>query len=277
MTYASVLTTAVRRLRHFSDSPALDAELLLAHALNSDRPTIICHPQSEIGRPAAFKFQRLVERRRRHIPIAYLIGQQEFYGLPLIINRNVLVPRPCTEMLVSAIIDHYSDGQGLTILDLGTGSGAIALALAQYLPRAKIIAIDKSAGALRVAKLNSRRLKLSGRIIFRRCSLASLPKRRITGDIIVANLPYLKPSQLAAPSIRHEPRLALAGGPDGWLYIKQLIDVAKNMPVLAALVLECDPGQVQSLRRMLRASWPSARIINLHDGRVTRGFAVWIN
>lgn len=233
------LQRAVRRLRAASvDSPELDAELLLSHALGWDRSILLAHPERELGGEQADCFQAMLLRRIAREPLAYILGKKEFYGLELIVNHNVLIPRPETEELVELALawlerrrEVVSD---LKVADVGTGSGAIALALAAYVPNLLVYALDVSDDALHVAQQNVRRHQLERQVRLKRSDLleychvenetyGSAPEQV---DLIVANLPYVEAGDIKAlmPEVgRYEPSLALDGGADGLNLVRRLL------------------------------------------------------
>ncbi|HFD39187.1 MAG TPA: peptide chain release factor N(5)-glutamine methyltransferase, partial [Anaerolineae bacterium] len=187
---AHVLDRAATRLRdHGVESPRFDAELLLAHLLGTNRAAILAHPDRSLSPELDARFRNLVARRADREPLAYLLGHREFYGLDFLVDPRVLIPRPETEHLVEEALRLASRlPPSLRIADVGTGSGAIAVALAVHLPQALVYALDASAEALAVAAANAQRHGVAGRI---RCLagdlLTPLPE---AVDLIVANLPY---------------------------------------------------------------------------------------
>lgn len=201
-------------------SSRLDAELLLRFVLGISIEKILLNPEFRIKNHEWEKYKKLIKKRKQGYPIAYLTGHKEFYGIDFFVNENVLVPRPETELLVEEILSYESriKNHELRILEIGTGSGCIALTLAKYLPKAKTIAVDISEKALSVARKNFKRIKQDNKtarnhVQFRKSNLLSNIKS--LPDIIVANLPYLTRDELKEPSIAKEPRLALCGGKDG--------------------------------------------------------------
>jgi release factor glutamine methyltransferase len=269
MTIAEALTTAAANLVKSSSSPRLDAELLLAHVLQTDRPSLILHAKDNVPEKKAKEFSSFIRQRAQHVPIPFLTGRQEFFGMSLEVTPDVLVPRPATELLVEAVIKHLPADTTMTIADVGTGSGAIALALAKHLPNASLIASDVSPAALDVAKKNAERLGLSDRITFLRSSL--LTTYNLQPNFIVANLPYLTPSQMNEASIQREPRLALAGGLDGLHLIQQLLNHIATRLTPPGIALEMDPAQIQTVRSMVFQVWPHRQIHLVSDGQADRG------
>jgi len=231
------------------DSPRLDAELLLEHASGRDRAWLAAHPEAELDSVAGRAFAELVRRRLRREPVAYILGRKAFRRLELRVDRRVLIPRPETEHLVEAILEL----EPLAICDVGTGSGAIALALADELPNAQVVATDLYPEALEVAQENARRLGLEERVRFEQ---GSLPR---TGsfDVVVANLPYVSAREWLelSPEVRgYEPRGALVPGPTGLEAIEALLgELAVGAGARAAAVaLEVGEGQAEVVAELVR-------------------------
>jgi release factor glutamine methyltransferase len=190
--------------------PRLDAELLLAEATGWDRARLAANPEAEIPPSAARRFGEMVRRRLRREPVAYIVGRRGFRHLELAVDPRVLIPRPETEMLVELALEL----QPRSVLDLGTGSGAIALAVAAEMPGCEVTAADTSAAALEVARINAGRLGLADRVRFFEGSLP--PDEQF--DLTLANLPYVAEADWASlqPEVTEwEPREALLAGPDG--------------------------------------------------------------
>ncbi len=255
--------------RHGCDGPRLDAELLLAHALGLSRARLLARFDRELSPAELARYRRLIERRRAHEPVAYIVGHQEFYGLDFYVDGRVLIPRPETELLVEKAIELAGKvgdrGYGLyplTLADVGTGCGAIAVSLAVHLPQATIYALDCSAEALEVAARNVRRHGVEGRVHLLRGDLLSpLPE---PVDLIVANLPYVSEAELAElpPEIRcYEPLSALDGGPDGLRHIRRLLAQAGGyLRPWGAVLLEIGATQGQAVAELARRHFPAARI-----------------
>jgi release factor glutamine methyltransferase len=192
------------------EDPRLDAELLLGGAMGCRRAALIADPAAAVPAPAARAFGEMVRRRLRREPVAYILGTKGFRRLELAVDRHVLIPRPETESLVEVALERRPD----RVLDVGTGSGAIALAVADELPGCEVTATDTSPGALEVARANAERLGLADRVRFISGSLPASGEF----DLILANLPYV--AERDWPSLQPEvtqwePREALLGGPDG--------------------------------------------------------------
>jgi release factor glutamine methyltransferase len=218
MDIRSVLSFAVLDMeRQGSATPRLDAEVLLSHCIKTDRINLYAHPEKTLTEDEFHQFRNWVARRREGEPVAYIIGQKEFWSLPFEVTNEVLIPRPETEILIEAILREYSAGdcRHLVILEIGTGSGAISVALASELRNARIVATDISQGALRVAIKNARENGVESRISFRRGSLFEPVSEKF--DIIVSNPPYISEEEFESlpPGVRDfEPRSALVAGMD---------------------------------------------------------------
>lgn len=194
----------------------LDASMLLLHALKRDpheRAWLLAHGDDELPTEVMTAFESLCEKRRDGVPTAYLLGHTEFYGLPLSITPNVLDPRDDTETLVDWALSLMPQATPLEVIDLGTGSGAIALALQHARPAAHVWAVDRSAEALAVARHNGEALRLPVRWLQGNW-LSFLPSD-LAFDLIVSNPPYIAENDPHMPALRHEPRLALVSGADG--------------------------------------------------------------
>ena len=233
-------------------TPALDADVLLAHVLGVQKEALVAHPEEAVGASEAARYDDLVARRATGVPVAYLRGFKEFYGLRFAVDQRVLVPRPETEVLVDAVRAHVA-GRALTVVDVGTGAGTVAVALAVSEPRLRIIATDVSADALAVARANA--AAHGARIDFREGDLLVPIAERV--DVVVANLPYLRPEALERlagdrTSLAFEPRLATVAGDDGLALIRRAAaDLPRVLAADGAAFFECDPPQVAAVRALL--------------------------
>ncbi len=241
---------------------SLEAEILVRHALSLERARFYASLEEEYGQGRG-ALSSMIDRRLRGEPLAYILGQREFFGAPLQVNRHVLVPRQETELLVEKALElawaMHAD-QPLLIADVGTGSGAIAVALAAHLPGATIFATDISHQALQIAASNARWHGLGDRIrLLHGDLLEPLPE---PVDILVANLPYIptKDIPVLAPEVLHEPRVALDGGAQGMDVITRLLHQAPgHTKPHAAIVLEIDPSQAKAVVELAEAVFPGAR------------------
>jgi release factor glutamine methyltransferase len=239
-------------------TPALDADVLLAHVLGLPKETLVAHPEVELTSDEVERFDVLVAKRADGTPVAYLRGFKEFYGLRFAVDPRVLVPRPETEVLVEAVRS-YAGGRALTVVDLGTGSGAIAIALAVSDANLRLIATDVSSAALAVARTNA--AAHGAQIDFRQGDLLGPITERV--DVVVANLPYLHDDafeQLAGDrtSLAFEPRVATAAGQDGLALVRQAIaDLVRVLEPDGAAFFECDPPQADEIAALLSALGPT--------------------
>jgi release factor glutamine methyltransferase len=239
------------------ESPRLDAELLLAEATGRSRATLVAAPEAGVEASAARGFGGMVRRRLVREPVAQILGRKGFRRIELAVHSRVLVPRPETELLVEVALEL----EPRTVLDIGTGSGAVALALADELPAATVVATDTSLEALAVAKANRDRLGLGGRV---ELVYGSPPERR-EFDLVLANLPYVSDAEWArlAPEIRDfEPREALVSGPTGLETIEAVVaELAVADPLPAAVALEVGQGQAPTVAELVRrAGWETVEV-----------------
>jgi release factor glutamine methyltransferase len=250
------------------DSPRLDAELLLAAALEKNRLYLYTHYDQPLNEDERSRYRALVQRRAKREPVAYILGFREFYGLELAVTRDVLVPRPETEHLVDAVrewLDAHPT-EAPRVLDVGTGSGAIAIAVAVQTPAAAVTAVDISPLALAVARGNAERHGVSGRIDFREGDLLAPVAGEPPFQVIAANLPYVpakeRPSLM--PEVReHEPAVALFGGEDGLDLVRRLLAAAPTQLVPGGLVaLEIGAGQWPAVKALLvETGWSTVRAV----------------
>jgi release factor glutamine methyltransferase len=267
-TLRHLLNDATRTLATSSSTPRLDAEMLLAHVLGWPRSRLLACSDETPDAAQAAAFEQLVARRLALEPVAYLVGQREFYGLEVHVDARVLVPRPETELLVELAIGQAqgraAQVQPLVLADVGTGSGAIALALAAHLPQAHIYATDISRGALEVAAANVARHGLQQRItLLEGDLLAPLPQ---PVPIIVSNPPYTLLSQIDRNVYQHEPHLALDGGPDGLVLYRRLLEQAPRWLLPGgALLLEIGAAQAASVVALVRAAFGRPHIAVQRD------------
>ncbi len=274
MTLREALTRATRQLDASPDlraDAARDAALLLRHALGISHAVQLADPERELTPAQQAAFDALIQRRLANEPIQYITGEQEFYGLALRVTPAVLIPRPETEQLVEAVINEMmqaelDSSQPLRILDVGTGSGAIAIALAFHLPHAHVTAVDLSSAALEVAASNAARHGLASRIRFVASDLLdALPPDELPFDVIVSNPPYISTADRASlhPQVRdHEPSAALFAGPDGLDIYRRLIPQARAaLRPNGLLALEIGHGQREAIASLLN-DWNELRFLD---------------
>jgi release factor glutamine methyltransferase len=234
------------------EDPRLDAEVLLAEATGWDRAALIADPKAEVPPPAARLFGEMVRRRLRREPVAYIVGRKGFRRLDLVVDRRVLIPQPETELLVEIALER----EPASVLDVGTGSGAIALAVADELPGCAVTATDTSPRALEVAMANAERLGLSERVRF---LPGSIPAGE-SFDLVLANLPYVE--ETSWPSLQPEvtqwePREALLAGADGLDSIRALLSTGGSHfnrigdEMTTALALEVGAGQAPAVAALI--------------------------
>lgn len=236
------------------ESAILDAELLLADVLGVNRSKFYSTPELVVAAGDSEKFWQLIKLRQTGKPVAYLLGEKEFWSMNFSVNSNVLIPRPETERLVETVLENLDPANKTRILDLGTGSGAIAVALATELPNADIVAVDTCHDALTMAVANARRLGKHN-IEFMLSNWFSA----VTGkfDVIVSNPPYIPSNDkhLADPALSFEPRLALDGGVTGLDAINNIIkNSARYLLSHGLLVLEHGYNQGKNVRDLLLRS-----------------------
>lgn len=238
------------------ETARLDAEVLLAGLAGASRADLVARPDTELDPAVARSYSEAVRRRLKHEPVAYILGRKGFRHIDLEVDRRVLVPRPETELLVELALELQPD----TLLEIGTGSGAVALAAADELPACRITATDISSDALSVARSNATRLGFGERVSFIR---GSLPPAGGEFDLILANLPYVPDGdRLPVDVAGFEPHEALYGGPDGTDVIATVLaGLAGAAIVSEAIGLEIAPGQGQRVAAMLRAvGYPETEI-----------------
>jgi release factor glutamine methyltransferase len=238
------------------ETARLDAEVLLAAALETDRLRLYLDYEKPVEAEERDRFRALVQRRaRERVPVSLLLGQREFWSLPIRVTSDVLTPRPETETLVEAALSKVPDRErAVRILDLGTGSGAIALALASELPHAEIVATDLSEAALQIAAENADRLHARERIRLVPGDLFE-PVAGERFDLVVSNPPYVGRDEEASlpPELAHEPEMALFAGADGLDVIRRLVSEAgDHLSAGGWLLIEHAPQQVEAIERELR-------------------------
>ncbi len=266
-----------------SDSARLDAELLLAQTLGIDRTGVLAHPDAPVGADARQAFETAVERRERGEPVAYIRGFREFHGLAFATDARALIPRPETELLVDAAIDEIvarltanpraPSAPALRVVDVGTGTGAIAVSVLAALRRRKMadqvlmIAIDVSSDALQLARENAVGHGVADRMVFVAADL--LPYHvEPPYAVVCANLPYVPTDELPtlAPELAYEPRSALDGGPDGLDVVRRLLD---RLPTVTeadgVALLEIGAEQGDAVAREVADRLPGARCTVMPD------------
>lgn len=241
----------------------LDTRVLLLNAIDQDEKYLILNPLSPFTNAQYSKFRRYICRRKKGEPVAYITGHKEFYGLDFEVNKNVLIPRPETELLVEQALQYLrtkglKNSMTINLIDIGTGSGCIIVSVAKelqatsYKLKVNLFASDISEKALRIAKKNAKEHGVANEIKFYHSDLLSnnrLPKKF---DLIIANLPYLRPDY---QGLDFEPRTALDGGDDGLKIVRRLIDsLADKLNAGGVALLEIDNSQLKTVRRIVDES-----------------------
>ncbi len=256
-----------------SESPRLDAEVLLAHARSTQRIQLYTAFDEVVDEATRAKFRELVQKRGKGEPVAYLVGSKEFYSLPLRVTADVLIPRPETEHVVIAALDLLKSlgtkKEPLQVVDVGTGSGAIAIAIARHAPQAEIAAIDISPAALAVAQGNATALKVNERLTFVESDLLAALPPHAKFDLIVSNPPYVLETEWAdlEPGVRDfEPKLALVGGLSGLEITARLIEQARERLSSGGwLVLEIHAGLAGQVQQLLEGTGCFQKISVIKD------------
>lgn len=268
----AMLRAAREQLAGRSDSAGLDAELLLAAALGKPRSFLYAWPDHQPTSSVRERFADSIRARAAGQPVAYTLGSKEFFGLDLAVTPAVLIPRPDTELLVEQVLERLDAGSTATIADLGTGSGAVALALARHLPAARVLATDSSAEALKVARANARELRLE--VDFLRGDWCA-PLGDASVDVLVANPPYVAEGDPHLAELAAEPLAALVSGPEGLDALRTIIGQSPRVLRTGGwLVLEHGFDQGGAVRTLLAEAGfsgvTSARDLGGHE-RVSLG------
>ncbi len=259
-----------------------EVEILLAHILQKPREFVLAHPEQKIIKTKKQKIIKIIKERSKGVPMAYLTGHKEFFGLDFLVNKNVLIPRPDTELMVEEVLKEIktTNYRLLTIVDIGTGSGCIPISITKTLHNSSpykgevgggfaVFAIDISPQALTVARKNARlnktKIKFLQGNLLEPFSKSYKLKAKSYQLIITANLPYLTPKQIKQESsIQHEPRLALVAGLDGLKYYRKLLKQIRLLTIdyrLSTIVyLEIDPSQTSSIKSLIKKTLPQAKI-----------------
>lgn len=247
-----LLNTATQALAGSSASPRLDAEVLLAHVLNQTRSYLFTWPEQVLSDSQTETFHRLIAHRLQGRPVAYITGIREFWSLSLKVSPDVLIPRPDTELLVETALKLFPHDQALQIADLGTGSGAIAIALAHERPHWQITAADKSPAALVIARHNAERHQLANITFIESNWFSTLPAAKF--HAIISNPPYIADSDphLSEGDVRFEPQAALISSQGGLADLAKLITEAKiHLLPGGRLLLEHGYQQAQAVRNSM--------------------------
>jgi release factor glutamine methyltransferase len=248
--------------------PQIEAEGILRHVLALDRAGLFASLDHEIDASLVAAVDELVRRRLAGEPLAYVVGHREFYGLDFRVDQRVLVPREETELLVEEVLRyaHHRPAPDLTVADVGTGSGVVAIAVACRLPGATVFATDISPDALVVADVNRRRHNVADRVHLLRGDLLQPLGRRV--DVIVSNPPYVPTARIATlgPEVGREPRVALDGGAEGLDVVLGLLREAPGyLNPDGRLVIEIDPDHLRPATRAAKQAFPGSRVASSTD------------
>ena len=282
LTVRTALTKAIARLHlAHTDAPRTTAQLLLASLLNQPKEWLIAHDDEALTIDVLTRYEQQLARVAAHEPLAYILGHREFYGLDFMVDKRVLIPRPETEMLVDLTLAALkplipSPTHPRSVIDIGTGSGAIPVALAKTQPDLYLIATDVSPDALAVAQLNAQKHGVAERIVFQQSNLLDQtdPGQLIEIRVLTANLPYVTREEIddLQPEIQdHEPRVALDGGDDGLDLIRRLLTQIRDLracgkfPQLSAAFLEFGASQGPTVLTAAQQIFPNSECAILSD------------
>ena len=256
-----MLSAGALRQKHLSKIPSLDADILLQLSCNKEKTFLLTHPEYKFTCFQTVKFFYLLFRYHRGTPIAYLAGHKEFFGLDFMVNKHTLIPRPDTEVLVEEAIKILNSGEYSALIDVGTGSGCIPIAILNNTQKTiAAFATDISAGASRTAKKNAalHKVKINysqGNLLE---SLKNIPEGKI---LVTANLPYLTDEQFAGePSIQKEPRTALVAAENGLALYRELLEQFKNLNRSFTALFEFDPSQTEIMKKLIGQHFPDASV-----------------
>jgi release factor glutamine methyltransferase len=235
-------------------NPQLDSEILLSSSIKRDKKHIILNPKEILNSEQLGKFKSLIERRKKKEPIAYLINKKEFWKDEFFVNKDVLIPRPDTELIIEQVLKIYSKDVQLQVLDIGTGSGCILLSILKERPNFYGTGIDISKKSINVSKFNAKQLNLTNRVKFVHSSVDNFKIGKY--DLIVSNPPYIESlnlKYLEKDIVNFEPKLALSGGLDGFLKIRKIINKAKTLiKKNGKFILEIGFNQKNKVKEILK-------------------------
>ena len=270
------LRQATKKLEEKSiKNPHLEAEILLSNILKKPREFILAYPEKQLTKTQITNYKLQITKRLKGVPLAYITGHKEFYGLDFYVNKYVLIPRPETELMIDEAIRITRNVKRITLIDVGTGSGCIIITLAKLLKSKlqitnyKLLATDISRPALVIARKNAKLHKVDKKIKFLHGNLLEpiLNKPQIANGksqiIITANLPYLTPQEIKnSPTIQYEPKLALDAGKNGLKYYCQLFKQIKqitNYKLPITVLLEIDPSQTKKIKQLAKNKLPQCK------------------
>jgi release factor glutamine methyltransferase len=256
----------IQRLQGITEFPYIETQVLLSYTLNQPREWLIAHPDALINENELSLLDRYVQRLILGEPLPYITGTQAFYGLDFMVNADVLIPRPETELLVEEAVNWLQDHPDRRqVLDMGTGSGVIAVSLADQVPGVEVTAADVSPAALEVAKVNAGRMNVTDRLQIVQSDL--FEHITLSFDLIAANLPYIPTKTLSGlPVSRFEPHLALDRGPDGLEVIRKFLNEAQeHLRPSGIILMEIESDQGDAVIELARSRWEKGNIRLLDD------------
>jgi len=263
-TVGATLAWAAQALAAASAAPHLEAQLLLGALLERERPWLLAHPEAPLSPAQAAQYAAWIARRAAHEPLPYITGHAEFFALPFSITPDVLIPRPETELLVEHALAFLHTREHPVFVDVGTGSGCIAVTLLAHLPAARGFAVDISPAALAVAQRNAEQHGVAERLtLLEGDLLAPLPE---PVDLIASNPPYIAEHEWDAlpPSVQQEPRGALLSGPDGLDAVRALLaQAAARLLPGGQMLIEIGAGQGKAAQALAQAAFPDA-VVYVH-------------
>lgn len=251
---------------------SLEIDELLAWAIHKNKEYLYRNPEKALSRSQILAFKKYLRLRKNNYPLAYLRGYKEFYDLKFKVNKNVLIPRPESELIVETALKFLKNKKSQNILDVGTGSGCIIISVAKNAPENHYLASDISLPAIRVAKSNARQQGLKNKIVFIKSDLFSqIPPQKF--NLILANLPYLNSTQYKNPgligeelSIKKEPPRSLHGGNDGLKYYEKFFSQTKNfLANKYQILIEIDPDQTEKIKEIIKNNLPENKIEIIKD------------
>jgi len=248
-----------KSLQNFSQDPGLDAQILLLHELGKNKSWLWAHPEYELKPGSIASLQNQINKARQGEPIPYIIGHWEFYALDFLITPDVLIPRPETEMMVDMALGWIKKQEGSKrVLDMGTGSGCVAVSVALNSLNVSVVGVDSSKNALELAQKNAEKFHVETRIQFLQSDLFSNVDERF--DLICANLPYIPTCELSSlPVSKFEPNIALDGGEEGLAVISAFLKDAGSFVTLPGLILcEYGIGQEEKVKKMAKIHFPNS-------------------
>ncbi len=244
------------------ETPKLDAELLLSHTLDRERIWLHTYPEAAITPPQHNLFNQYLTRRIQREPVAYILGYKSFFGLDFVVTPAVLIPRPETELIIETTLELFPSDKPIRAVDVGTGSGCIAVTLAKYLPQATVEAVDISIAALEIAQQNAANHQVISSLSFIEGSLLTPTIGKF--DLIVSNPPYLDDAELAdtTPEIQNfEPAQALTAGSNGLALVQKLLQQAQTkLNSSGVMMIEIGSGQGEAVKQLALDNFPEARI-----------------